>query len=247
MTQLEKKNIIYPESDGLPMAENTRQYSYIVLIKEGLEVLFSKRPDVFIAADLFWYPVEGDNGTRVAPDVMVALGRPKGDRGSYQQWREAGIPPQVVFEILSPGNSGQEMRNKLDFYQRYGVKEYYVYDPDNGKLEGWQRHGEQLVEIKIMQGWVSPLLGIRFELEGLDLKVYGLNGKAFISPGEMSERATIAEQRLDYAEQRLDYAEQRLSYAEQRLLDAEAQLETERQRAEKLAALLKQLNPDLDV
>jgi Uma2 family endonuclease len=32
---------------------------------------------------------------------MVVFGRSKGDRGSYQQWKEDNIPPQVVFEILS--------------------------------------------------------------------------------------------------------------------------------------------------
>ena len=36
--------------------------------------------------------------------AMVVFGRPKGYRGSYRQWEEGGIAPQVVFEILSPGN-----------------------------------------------------------------------------------------------------------------------------------------------
>ncbi len=41
----------------------------------------------------------------VAPDVMVVFGRPKGRRGSYKQWQEDNIAPQVVFAILSPSNS----------------------------------------------------------------------------------------------------------------------------------------------
>lgn len=211
MTQLQKATndtVIYPESDGKPMSENTRQYRYIVLIKEGLEVLFSQRSDVFIAADLFWYPVEGDNRTVTAPDVMVALGRPKGDRGSYQQWLEDNIPPQVVFEILSPSNYGPEMRNKLGFYERYGVKEYYIYDPDGGTLEGWQRQGQQLVEIRPMSGWVSPILGIRFELEGIDLKVYQPNGAAFVTPLEMAERAERELVARNQAEQRAEQERQ---------------------------------------
>jgi Uma2 family endonuclease len=40
---------------------------------------------------------------------MVVFGRPKGDRGSYKQWEENNIIPQVVFEILCPGNRSQEM------------------------------------------------------------------------------------------------------------------------------------------
>lgn len=58
----------------------------------------------------------------MAPDVMVVFGRPKGDRGSYQQWREDNIPPQVVFELLSPGNRLAEMVRKLRFSERYGVE-----------------------------------------------------------------------------------------------------------------------------
>jgi Uma2 family endonuclease len=61
---------------------------------------------------------------------MVIFGRPKGDRDSYKQWQENNISPQVVFEILSPRNLTQERINKSLFYQRYGVDEYYVYDPD---------------------------------------------------------------------------------------------------------------------
>ena len=73
---------------------------------------------------------------------MVAFGRPKGYRGSYKQWEEDGIAPQVVFEILSPGNRRDEMVRKFAFYERYGVEEYYIYDPDTGDLTaGSQRPG----------------------------------------------------------------------------------------------------------
>jgi Uma2 family endonuclease len=101
--------IIYPDSDGQPMADNTKQYRWIVMLKENLEIFLAEVLDVFIAGDLRWYPIEGDNTTRLAPDVMVVFGRPKGDRGSYQQWKEQNIAPQVVFEILSPSNSKREM------------------------------------------------------------------------------------------------------------------------------------------
>lgn len=37
--------IIYPESDGQPMAENTKQFRWIVTIKENLEILFPPLAD----------------------------------------------------------------------------------------------------------------------------------------------------------------------------------------------------------
>jgi hypothetical protein len=88
-------SVVYPESDGLPMADNTRQFWWIVYIKVSLDWLFRAQPQVFVAGDLLWYPVEGNNKICQAPDVMVVFGRPKGDRGSYLQWRENNLPPQV--------------------------------------------------------------------------------------------------------------------------------------------------------
>ena len=73
--------IIYPDSDGQPIADNTKQFRWIVTIKENLEILFANFPEVFIAGDLLWYPVEGDNKIRKAPDILAVFGRPKGDRG----------------------------------------------------------------------------------------------------------------------------------------------------------------------
>src|SRR5258708_4825515 len=52
--------IIYPDSDGKPMADNTEQWEWMVLIKLWLEWLFADNADVFVAGDLLWYPVEGD-------------------------------------------------------------------------------------------------------------------------------------------------------------------------------------------
>ncbi len=66
------------------MSDNTQQFRWIVTIKENLELIYAQNPHVFVAGDLLWYPVEGNNTIRQAPDVMVAIGRPKGDRGSYQ-------------------------------------------------------------------------------------------------------------------------------------------------------------------
>src|SRR5439155_16801562 len=137
----------YPESDGKPMADNTVQYRCIVTIQGGLDALYWDDPDVFVAGDLFWYPIEGDNKTRVAPDVLVVFGRPKGDRGSYLQWLEGNIAPQVVFEVLSPGNRAGKLISKFKFYEHHGVEEYYFYDPENGDLTGWIRGNGELQEI----------------------------------------------------------------------------------------------------
>ncbi|MEM7063022.1 MAG: Uma2 family endonuclease [Cyanobacteria bacterium P01_B01_bin.77] len=200
----------YPDSDGQPMADNTKQFRWIVIIKENLERLFASNSNVFIAGDLLWYPVEGNPKLRQAPDVMVVLGRPKGDRGSYRQWLEANIAPQVVFEILSPGNRPGEMLRKLNFYQKYDVKEYYIYDPDDNELTGFERSAKALHLVSEMQGWVSPTLGIRFELTPETLEIYRPDGEQFLTYVELSELLETERKLRQADQQRIQALEEKL-------------------------------------
>lgn len=212
-----KESIIYPDSDGNPMADNTEQFKWIVLIKEGLEAMYSKNPDVFVAGDLLWYPVEGKPHIRKAPDVLVAFGRPKGYRGSYRQWEENNIPPQVVFEINSPSNTPAEMSQKLVFYQNYGVQEYYFYDPDTNKLLVWVREGEHFKEIENPNDWQSPLMGIRFVLDENTMHIYRPTGERFASYTEMSEFLTEAETKIQEIQENLQKTRENLEKTQENL------------------------------
>ncbi len=224
--------IEYPDSDGRPMAENTLQFEWIVTLKGGVEALFRDDPNVFVAGDLLWYPVEGKPALRTAPDVMAVFGRPKGYRGSYQQWKEEGIAPQVVFEVLSPGNRAGEMERKFQIYEHHGVQEYYIYDPERGDLVGWRRGDDGLEPIPDMMGFVSPWLKVRFEPgEGPNnLKIIGSDGRPFATYLELVERAEVERQRAEVEHQRAEAERQRA--------------EVELARAEQLARKLQELGID---
>jgi hypothetical protein len=62
----------------------------------GLDAVFSGDPNVFVAGNLLWYPVEDEPTNRAAPDAMVIFGRPKGDRGSFRKkyppWPDSRAP-----------------------------------------------------------------------------------------------------------------------------------------------------------
>lgn len=256
----------YPESDGQPMADNTEQYEWIVKIKENLEILFADRPDVFIAGDLLWYPVPDRRETGpLAPDVLVAFGRPKGRRGSYRQWEEDGIAPQVVFEILSPSNSAKEMADKLRFYDAYGVEEYYLYDPDKNRLEIWMRRriddgASRLASQSHVRGWTSPRLGVRFAVTPETLELFDPSGRPFLTSIELARRADAeqaraieqaarAEQEAARATREAARAEQESARAEQeaeRARQADARADRERERAEQFAEQLRALGIDPD-
>lgn len=226
VTQLQspdKSQIIYPDDNGEPMSDNTEQFRLIVWIKENLELLFASMADVFVAGNLLWYPVEGNNKISQAPDAMVVFGRPKGYRGSYQQWNEDNIPPQVAFEIWSPSNRMTQMLQKLRFYERYGVEEYYLYNPANADLSIWERREEGLEAVEEVNGWVSPRMGITFQVSETELQIFMPEGTPFMS---FVELAQLREQ------------------AEVRAQNAEALLEQERSRAQALEAQLRAMGID---
>jgi Uma2 family endonuclease len=220
----------YPESDGKPLADNTIQFGLMMKIQGGIDALFANQA-VFVAGDLFWYPVEGSLA-RQAPDVLVAFGRPKGDRGSYKQWQEDNIAPQVVFEILSPSNTRKEMAGKLKFYEKYGVEEYYLYDPSKNILKGWIRTGNILSAIVQTEGWISLRLGIRFETQMGALEIYKPNGDRFESFVELTQRAEQEAQRAQQEAQRAEQEAQRAQQEAQRAQQADQRAQQADQRAQ---------------
>lgn len=61
--------------------------------------------------------------TVVQPDLCIICDENKLDeRGAFG-------PPDLVIEILSPGNSKREMKDKYDLYQEAGVLEYWIVNP----------------------------------------------------------------------------------------------------------------------
>ena len=221
-------DVVYPDSDGKPMADNTLQWDWMVKIVGELREVYADRPDVFVAGDLFWYPVQGDPKTVTAPDGLVVFGRPPGYRGSYKQWEEGGVAPQVVFEILSPSNTDDELEDKLLFYEKHGVEEYYFLDPYGNKLLGYRRRGQRLLPVHRMNGFVSPRLGVRFETNG-KVEFYTPDGRLFRTREERV--AEIAEELRKTAMAFEDERERAI---------------TESRRAEAFAVKLRELGVDPD-
>lgn len=62
--------------------------------------------------------------TVVQPDLCVICDEEKlDDRGCVGA-------PDLIIEILSPGNSKREMKDKFDLYEESGVREYWIVDPN---------------------------------------------------------------------------------------------------------------------
>jgi Uma2 family endonuclease len=231
------EDIDYPESDGQPMADNTRQFRWIVVLFGNLAAWFRDDPNVFVSGNQFWYPVKGNRDLSVAPDVYVVFGRPKGDRGSYKQWEEGEIPMTVVFEVLSPRNTTTEMANKFVFYQKYGVEEYYVYDPDRNELSVYVRQGKKLAPVEVLNEYASLRLGIRFEMTEPEMKVFLPDGRPFRTFEDLERELSFTQKEAKRAEQQAKRAEQQAKRAEQRAKRAEQRSEEGERRFVRLIEL----------
>jgi Uma2 family endonuclease len=230
-------SVVYPESDGQPMGENDWHIQFIFLLFENLKALFRpRRHEVYVAGDLFWYPVEGDPHTVQAPDVMVVLGRPQHNRRCYKQWQEAGVAPAVVFEVKSPTDRSGDIDRKRRFCETHGVAEFYSFEvtEEPNQVEGWIRVGTHYEPIPRIAGWKSPALGIRFEFDQGKVSIRFPDGSPFLDTDQLRDRLQAEEERADFEAERAQIeAERAQAETERAQIEAErAQAETERAQAE---------------
>jgi len=70
--------------------------------------------------------------TVVQPDLCIICDKAKlDDRGAFGA-------PDLVVEILSPGNSKKEMGIKFELYEEAGVKEYWIIEPNQKMVMVYQ-------------------------------------------------------------------------------------------------------------
>ena len=81
-----KTEIIYPDSDGKPMAESDPTRKYLFYAVDTLSIYFEERKDVYVSGNLFIYYKKGVPSAVLAPDVFVIFGVEKKERMSYKAW-----------------------------------------------------------------------------------------------------------------------------------------------------------------
>ena len=208
-------HVVYPDSDGEPMAENWLQAETIVMLRIGFQRLFAARDDVLVTGDMFWYPVKGDPKTAAAPDIMVVFDLPAAIEartlGSYRSFDHGGRVALAV-EVLSPSNTWAEMARKRLFYERHGVSEYWVFDPGTAILELWDRFDDRLRQVDLpADGFVSPATAVQVAVVDGDLVVHDpVGGRRWLWGQALAEHAEAEAARAAAAEERIRELEARL-------------------------------------
>ena len=121
--------VVYPESDGKPMAETEYHRDIMIDFIQMLKHHFRDVSDAYVSGNLLMYYEEGNIRKSVSPDVFVVFGVSKKRRRTYRTWEE-GYTPDFVLEVASKSTYRQDLTHKKDLYASIlGVREYYIYDP----------------------------------------------------------------------------------------------------------------------
>ena len=193
--------LVYPSSDGKPMAETDKHRKLMMDFIQMLEYHFRDANDVYGSGNLLMYYEEGNPIKSVAPDVFVVFGVGKKSRRTYLTWEE-GNTPDFVLEVASPSTYQHDFGPKKELYASVlAVKEYYIYDPYGDitpSFIGYRLADGEYQEIAFVNGHLpSTVLGLELaEYEG-DLRLYNPATQRWLQPPE--ERAEQAEAELSEA------------------------------------------------
>ena len=219
--------LVYPESDGEPMAETPKHQQVMINCMDVLRSYFCGSPDVYIAGNMLLYYEEGNPRKSVSPDVFMVRGLSKKELRTYKTWEQ---PPTLdfVLEVASPSTYTRDFNEKMEIYAKIlRVKEYCIYDPYHEidpYFVGFRLVGEAYEEIPFANGRLPfEVLGLELgEHDGV-LRLYDPVKSAWLFTSE--ERVGDAEVRVAHAETRVAQESLARQEAESRAQHAEAELE----------------------
>ena len=168
--------VVYPTSDGQPMAETPVHGECMMYVTSAVRWWFSKhgRDDVYVGMNNFLYYERGNPRAVVAPDVYVVVGAPASPpRDSYMLWNEPKAP-DFVLEVTSKSTRGDDDRRKRDVYAGLGVREYFLYDPRaewlTPPLQGFRLHEGAYRAVPAVTVLSNRGVAVASEVLGLELR-----------------------------------------------------------------------------
>ena len=214
------------ETDGIPM-DTPWHFENTSLLIGVVRYFFRERPDFYTGGNMFVYfnPDQARNLDFRGPDfffIKDGVDRER-ERLYWAIWDENGRCPDVIIELLSPTTEREDRTTKFTIYeQTLRTPEYFLYDPDTERLEGWRLIGGSYAPLQANeQGWLwSEELGLWLGtwvgeyhwIRRTWLRMFTAAGD-LVPVLEEAERARAEQerQRAEQERQRADQAEQELA------------------------------------
>ena len=224
----------YPVEDGEPMSESGLHRRVSIDFGVVLELHNADRPDAYVGGNCFMYPEEGKDKVFVSPDIFVAYGVPKEPpRDTWKVWEEGKVP-DFILEVTSRSTRKEDEGKKKDFYERYGVPEYWQFDPTGDYLDPILK-GRKLgadgryreLELEERDGGLcrfSEVLGLDLRVEEGRLRFFDpKRGEYLLTPVEQHRALDEKDRALDERDRALDERDRALEAAEARIRELERQ------------------------
>jgi Uma2 family endonuclease len=147
-----RPRVVYPTSDGKPVAETELHFREIFAMVQMLDRIFDGRSDAYVAGNNFLYYEEGNPSACFSPDVYVVFGVSKKVRDTFKVWKEGGHVPSFVLELTSKSTKDEDLGDKKRKCERLKVREYFMFDPRGDylvpSLRGFRLKGSAYAEIE---------------------------------------------------------------------------------------------------
>lgn len=218
-----------PETDGEPLESDWHRLAINFLI-EIIRYVFRGRRDFFVGGNMFLYfsTEQVRNKDYRGPDFFFLWGvdrdRP---RRYWAVWEEGGKYPDVIIELLSPSTAQEDRTTKKTLYERvFHTHEYFLYDPDTQKLEGYRLHlknGYEPIELepngrmwsRALELYLGTWDGEFQEAHRTWLRFFDVHGNLIlIGREDQQRRADDEKRRADDEKRRADEEKQRADKAE---------------------------------
>ncbi len=176
--------IYYPTEERKKMGETDFQHVQISILEQTLRLFLMDRQNVYIASDLIVYYEEGNPNRRFAPDLMVCFGAENKMRRTYKLWEEK-IVPQVIIEVVSKETWQKDVTTKRRLYEKLGVEEYYVIDPEYKYLTqpilSYRLEFGEFVRVSVQNNRIfSEALNLEIVNTGEDFRFFDVEKGEFI-------------------------------------------------------------------
>ncbi len=244
-----------PDNDEVPM-ESPWHRSAMNLLIDVVHWHLRERKDYYVGGNMFIY-----YGSRQAqtweyrgPDFFfVDDVDGTRERRSWIAFEEQGRYPDIIIELISPSTGNEDRTTKKVIYERtFRTSEYYCYDPEDQKLEGWTLDNRRYKPLAPNERgwlwceqlglWLGTWRGTFQKQEAHWPRFYDEQGTLILTEAEAQRQRAEAEAQRAEAEAQRAEAEAQRAEAEAQRADTEAErARAEAERAESAEAKMARL------